>query len=385
MTTRPENSVIVIGAGIIGVSLADSLVQRGETVKLLDCGEPTDGTSSVSYGWINSHRKHPATYHRLNVEGLRRWQQIAQNEPQSVVFAGHVEFAETQEHRNTLVERVERLKSLGYPAAWIDPAKAQALTGLHVPHSAAAASFELEGHAFPTARVRTLLTKLAENERFSISRCRVTGLRDYANGVTVGTEQGEFRGRVAVVAAGNGSESLIASAGGRLPLVPAVVNGSAFGYLGRAEVPAHTIRGLVTTDSLNLRPDGKDHLLLQALDLDASADQHREPTESVVEEFSVRVAELFPKHESQIIDVRVGYRVIPADGLPAVGRIRQDSAVFAAVTHSGIVLSPLIAEELSEEILGAKPHDLLADFQPSRFLENRQREEVAAPRRPGEQ
>ena len=116
MTVRSENSVIVIGAGIIGVSLADALVKRGETVNLIDCGEPTGGTSEVSFGWINSHRKYPIAYHHLNVEGLRRWQQIAKCEPQSAVFTGHVEFADTQEHRNTLTERVERLISLAYPA-----------------------------------------------------------------------------------------------------------------------------------------------------------------------------------------------------------------------------------------------------------------------------
>lgn len=230
MTVRSENSVIVIGAGIIGVSLADALVKRGETVKLMDCGEPADGTSGVSYGWINSHRKYPAAYHRLNVEGLRRWQQIAKSEPQSAVFGGHVEFADTQAHRNTLTERVERLICLDYPARWIDSAEAQGLTGLRVPDSATAAYFASEGHAFPTARVRVLLKGLAENDRFSMLRCQVSSIRENTDGVTVVTDQGEMCGRAVVVVAGNGSEKLIESAGGKLPLVPAVVNGSAFGY-----------------------------------------------------------------------------------------------------------------------------------------------------------
>ncbi|WP_210604202.1 NAD(P)/FAD-dependent oxidoreductase [Brevibacterium oceani] len=385
MTTQLEQSVIVIGAGIIGVSLADALVKRGQSVKLLDFGEPAGGTSEVSYGWINSHRKHPIAYHRLNVEGLRRWQEIAQDDPQSVTFAGHVEFADDEEHRQTLTERVERLILLGYPAAWVDTSEAEKLTGLQVPASAIAAVFEAEGHAFPITRTSTLLDGLVKNDRFSMNKCRVTSVRETSDGVTVVTDQGEINGRAAVVAAGNGSEHLVESAGGRLPLVPAVVNGSAYGYLARVEAAGHPVQGLVTTDSLNLRPENGERLLVQALDLDSTADRNYAPSESVVEEFSARVSKLLPDLETQIVDIRVGHRVIPADGLPAVGRIHPSSSIFAAVTHSGIVLSPLLADILSEEILGAEPNDLLKTFQPSRFLDNMQRESFAAPRRPGEQ
>ena len=229
------------------------------------------------------------------------------------------------------------------------------------------------------------LNGLAENDRFSMLKCQVSSIRENTDSVTVFADQGEMCGRAVVVAAGNGSEKLIESAGGKLPLLPAAVNGSAFGYLARAEVPGHSIHGLITTDSLNLRPESNERLLVQALDLDASADRYQEPSKSVIDEFSARVSRLFPNYETNVVDVRVGHRVIPADGLPAAGRIRPNSSIFAAVTHSGIVLSPLLSDLLAEEILGAEPHGLLKDYQPSRFLDNKQSEEISVPRRPGEQ
>ena len=47
--------ITVIGAGMIGVSIAAEAAERGADVTLIDKHSPGSGTSSLSYGWVNSN------------------------------------------------------------------------------------------------------------------------------------------------------------------------------------------------------------------------------------------------------------------------------------------------------------------------------------------
>src|SRR4051812_18233310 len=59
--------VAVVGAGIIGVTLADALVRRGASVTVLDADQPGSGTSGSSLAWLNANQKLPRHYHDLSV------------------------------------------------------------------------------------------------------------------------------------------------------------------------------------------------------------------------------------------------------------------------------------------------------------------------------
>lgn len=47
--------VIVVGAGIVGASIAFHLSRRGARVTVLEAGEPGQGASGVSFAWVNGH------------------------------------------------------------------------------------------------------------------------------------------------------------------------------------------------------------------------------------------------------------------------------------------------------------------------------------------
>lgn len=51
--------IVVIGAGIVGASIAFRLAQRGAVVTVTDAGEPGQGASTVSFAWINARDKNP--------------------------------------------------------------------------------------------------------------------------------------------------------------------------------------------------------------------------------------------------------------------------------------------------------------------------------------
>ena len=60
---------IVIGAGMMGASVAYRLAQAGAAVTVLE--GIGGGTSGISFAWTNAHQKPPKPYHDLNVAPAR--------------------------------------------------------------------------------------------------------------------------------------------------------------------------------------------------------------------------------------------------------------------------------------------------------------------------
>ncbi len=68
---------MVIGAGVLGASVAARLAGAGMQVTLLDQDQPGHGTSRWSFAWVNSNDKGPRPYHDLNHAGIRAWAELA--------------------------------------------------------------------------------------------------------------------------------------------------------------------------------------------------------------------------------------------------------------------------------------------------------------------
>src|ERR1700720_2380528 len=62
---------IVIGAGVMGASVAYRLAQAGAAVTVLEATRIGGGTSGISFAWTNAHQKPPKPYHDLNVAGMK--------------------------------------------------------------------------------------------------------------------------------------------------------------------------------------------------------------------------------------------------------------------------------------------------------------------------
>lgn len=378
---------LVVGAGIVGTSLAHSLLSRGHEVTLIESESIAAGTTSTSYAWINSHKKHPESYHALNYEGLKHWTHvIAHEHPEAVELNGHLELAIDQEHRTTLTQRVHRLQSLDYCAQLITPLEASAVTPIHIPQDALIGYFPGEGHAYPPHLVHARTAAMQQNPAFTLVFDPVVAISRTEGEITLcsGTE---LQGDLVVLAVGNSTTSLAATAGVHLPMVPRDVGGAAFGYLGYLEAPGHGLRGPVTTDELNLRPDGADRLIVQALDLDLTADPDEAVAPDIGHAFMARLSELLPDQDARLCEVRVGHRVIPGDGLTVAGPASDeaDNRLWIAVTHSGVVLGPWLGEAIAEEMTSGEPNPLFTDFRPTRFAGPNPLHQYAPPRRPGDQ
>ena len=66
-------------------------------------------------------------------------------------------------------------------------------------------------------------------------------------------------------------------------------------------------------------------------------------------------------------EILIGWRPIPKDDLPIIGRFKNKS-VYIAVMHSGISLAAIVGNLVTQEIVDEVDSLLLKDFRPSRFF-----------------
>ncbi|WP_413317795.1 FAD-binding oxidoreductase [Agrococcus sp. 1P02AA] len=378
--------VAVLGAGFVGVALAQALVRRGCSVTLIDPAQEIAGASATTFAWLNSHRKRPDAYQALNRRGLDAWRErFGPEHAAHVRWSGHAVVVSHPEHVSALRERVAHLRSLDYPAALVPLADAAAeVPGAAVP-GAIAAEFPLEGHCAPAPIRAAILASLEASGRCTRIEDRAVAVEGEEVALASGRR---IRADRVVIAAGNGSAALAASAGFALPMVPQAAGGAAWGYLARIAVAAHGIDRVLSTDEANIRPDGPDALIAQCLDLDRTAGPDVQPSPALAATFARRMRQLLQREDVAVDQVRVGHRVVPVDGQTVAGPLDGTARgrVWAVVTHSGITLAPLLAETIAAELVEGSASPLLDGFRPARFADGAAPTAVAtAARRPGEQ
>src|SRR5436309_15713160 len=118
--------VAVVGLGIVGASAVYAAAWAGARVLALDAGTPGGGTSGSSFAWLNSVRKEPDAYHRLNAAGMTAHRELSRELGGDAGYhdGGSLEWAAGGDEEHELRERVHRLASRGYPAEWISRERA---------------------------------------------------------------------------------------------------------------------------------------------------------------------------------------------------------------------------------------------------------------------
>ena len=107
--------ITVIGAGIVGASIAFHLADRGANVTLVDAGRPGMAASRTSFAWINGRDKNPREYHELNRRSQDMWHRFADRLESDVglTWGGEMRWAVTADGGGELNSRVAELQSWG--------------------------------------------------------------------------------------------------------------------------------------------------------------------------------------------------------------------------------------------------------------------------------
>jgi glycine/D-amino acid oxidase-like deaminating enzyme len=362
--------IVVIGAGVMGASVAYRMALAGASVTVLEAGRIGGGTSSCSFAWTNSNEKTPRSYHDLNCAGMRAHAALADEFGGTPWWhaGGSVEW-EAPQDRPAQQLKVERLRSWGYAAEWItsqqllelepdiDPAQVDDTLIAYYPE---------EGWLDPLVYIAAMLGAARSRGAAVITGARVaeTILRG-GRMAAVKTADGRlFEADMVVNCAGRWANDPVSDAGLHLPLAPTV------GLLAFTPPVASRVRRVVRSPDVHTRPDGAGRLVCIAPTEQVPAFDPR-PSPSLPEARDVvrRVCRLMPViGDVEPEAARMAIRPIPGDSYSTVGQVPRVEGYYLAITHSGVTMSPFLGAAVADEIIHGRQCEALADFRPARFF-----------------
>jgi glycine/D-amino acid oxidase-like deaminating enzyme len=255
--------MIVIGAGVMGASVAYRLAQAGAAVTVLEATRVGGGTSGISFAWTNAHRKPPKPYHDLNVGGMKAHAALRD---EFGATPGGMAAAAWNGKPRPIARRSGRMSSSCVPGA--TPPNGSTTNNcmnwnptstLPVIGDAPVAYFPDEGWLDPVVYAHAMLSAARRRHGAQvICGARVVDLVMTGDRVTgVRTADGTLHEADMVVnCAGRWTNEAVREAGLHLPLAPTV------GFLVFTPPVAAGLSRVVRTSVIDARPDGAGRLML---------------------------------------------------------------------------------------------------------------------------
>ena len=258
-------------------------------------------------------------------------------------------------------EEIRHHQAWGYPTHVVDERRLRELERHVEPGRVAlAAHAEIEGSADPVGATDVLLARAARAGAHVVYPAEVTGL-DERNGRlrAVRTSAGDVEADVLIVACGTDTPRVAAMAGLRVPLKesPGVL-------VHTAPMPA-TLERVVLSPIAHMKqkPDGR-IVTGSGFGGTPTTDASREAGERFLRTAGAVLPVL---GEAALEKVTLGHRPLPEDEFPVIGFAPKRRDVYIAVMHSGVTLSPLVANLAATEILDGVEAEPLAPYRPARF------------------
>lgn len=379
--------IVVIGAGVIGASIAASLSKRGAQVTIITRDRLGGSTSSGTFAWLNALQKYPAEYVAMNVNGMRLHAEYASRHSSAPWYhaGGNVEWtfggSDTEQQEQVL----QKMRSFGYEGRWITVNELQSMepdinpltfTGAHIlyyPMEGWVDAPLLVGRLLADARANNTQIVHGDVASFSMSSDRIEAVL-LADG-------GRIDADIVVNAAGPAAAAIADLAGSFIPMK------NEPGVQIYTSPIAASIGRIMHGPRISMRPDGGGRLCLHNHGIDREIVNRPGIDKSIVqrpdggltfdlaaaEPLLARAAEVYPAIRGATAEAaRVAMRPIPVDRKPVIGFMATASNLYSSVMHSGVTQCLWVGELVARELIGDDDLAELASFRPSRFAqENR--------------
>ncbi|SCB38030.1 NAD(P)/FAD-dependent oxidoreductase [Rhizobium lusitanum] len=364
--------VVVIGAGIVGSSVAYEAAKAGAEVTVLEAGKIAGGASATSFAWTNATGKRPQPYFALNVAGMRAHLDLAREFGHAPWFhqTGSIEWYSNESDWPAQLDNADQMRDWGYGVEWISKSRLAELEP-EIDHSAIQNSpivyYPEEGWVHPVLYAAWLLRAAKEKWDADIRPFTSVKSIDVRNSVAkaVKTVDGSIYEADAII---NCTGSWAAHV---LDGVPAIPMASNMGILGFTLPIATTLRRQFHMDDLDVRPDGAGRLVIHKISVDSLVTE-MQPLDPAGAEASLllqAVRKVLPAVQPDDMEsIRTIVRPIPGDNLTCSGWVPGFEGYYVAITHSGVSIAPHLGKAVAQEVVGGRLHDSLTDFRPDRFL-----------------
>jgi sarcosine oxidase subunit beta len=370
--------VIVVGAGVVGASVAFHLAERGVDTLLLDREGPAAGSTARSGALIRAH--YPTA-----LEADLAWESLTQYfEPWGDRVGGGCGFTRTgfaylvgEENVEALEHNAAMQREVGVETGLVGPEELREIDPALRTEGLALAAYEPRGGYADPVATAVGLVRAAQALEARFERRRVTALLlrgDRIQGVR--TTQGSLYAEVVVLAAGAWTVPLTEGVGLSLPIRPARVR---VALLERPyELPTH-LTLIDTTEGFYARPAAERATLGGGRD---SLEWLPDPDEGTPEPDGAFVADVSRKLGRRIPALagapyrsgRSGILDMTPDGRPVLGPAGPEG-LFLAVGWSGTGFkkAPAVGAELARWVTdGAPKRPGLRDYRLTRFEEGAQ-------------
>ena len=334
-----DDTVIVVGAGIVGASVAYHSARAGAAVTLLDAGRPGAGVTADSFAWIGASGVRTGPAAALRATATREYRRLEAELPGlPVTWSGSLSWG-----------TADGAPQAGPGQQIVDAATVATLepTLRQPPRWAVWAPGD--GCADPVGVTERLVAGARAHGARVHPDTPVTAVRQDAAGRVVGVETtaGTLRGATVVLAAGVATAALGAPLGVSVPVDPSPAT------LFRLRAPAGLVRTLVNTPDFDLRQVAADRLI-------AAADSPQRTLAAVRSTFRDTA-------NVDLLSTRIGIRPMPADGEPIVGPVASVPGLYLAVLHSAVTLAPAVGRLVARELVDSTVEPMLAGCRLDRF------------------
>ena len=379
---RDRPRVAVIGAGIVGASIAYHLAKAGARVTVLERHRIATRASRGTFAWLNATwAKQPRHYHRLNQLGLAGWQDLQGELEVPVKWGGSLEWFDSDERQALLERQIAEQVDWGEPARMVGRDELTSLEPMVQFGTVRSAAFSPnDGAVDPVLATHMLLDRATQYGATVTQDCAVTGVRQPDAGTVslLETEQGDVEADLFVLATGADAEATERLAGIEIP------QRSTPGVIVVTEPTDAMLNRIVVAPGVHIhqRQDGRVVLGEQdgAPQTEAHAQRlanrpNRFPSRDLAQQHAGRIMAIAERYlpgisDAAIEDVYIGWRPLPLDGHPVMGFSPARSSAYIAIAHSGVSLAPILGRLAAQEIMDGGEAELLSPYRPDRVFED---------------
>jgi glycine/D-amino acid oxidase-like deaminating enzyme len=353
--------IIVVGAGIVGGSIAWHLAKAGADVTVVDAGVLGGVATPNSWAWINASWGNPEPYFRLRERSMMEWRRIDREVPGlEVDWCGGLLWDLPPDKLEAYATEHSRW---GYGIRRVNRAEALAIEpNLKQPPDFALHVAE-EGKVEPATAALAFLSG-AEGLGARVLHDTPVKWLEEKNGRVVGViiNDGVLHADDVVIAAGAGAGALLDGIG-----IPVDLTAPP-GLLVHSKPHGEVLRGLVMAPELHVRQTSEGRLVAGS-DFSGSVD---------LDHIEKSAADLYTKVQDMVAGTEdlgmafytLGFRPTPADGFPVIGRPKNTQGLYLAMMHSGVTLAPAVGLFTAHELLDGRRDQLLAPYHPDRLVKN---------------
>jgi D-hydroxyproline dehydrogenase subunit beta len=375
--------VVIVGGGLIGLAAAYHLARRGAAVLLLEASSLGSGTSGACAGRAQVSESHRGTHLDFVLAGLARLEHLSDELGFDVEWRrlGNLMLIEREEHWQWWTDQVAYLKARRVPAEMMDRQSLGEAEPLLQVDKFRGAAWCLEGHLNPLKLCHAFGRAARQAGATLLEEMPVTGFKRQGERLTtICTPKGHFGANKILVAAGAWTGEVLRQAGVNLPIcfthaeamITEPLPPLLYHHVGLADF-YDTIHNQAQAVSIGVAQQKTGALLItEAVEMSPTID--RRNTIWGVPGMAHDLLGLFPKLAG--VRIRRSWAApspfLP-DEHPAIGWLPGlDNLFVATCFHLTITTLPILSDLMAGLILGETGQLSLAEFDPTRFLGNRQ-------------